>query len=94
MAGESFSREITRRDGKPWGDTATATYKMVDLSGTVIATGTLEKSSDGKMFSLLIGKSVTENLEGEYRVYVFLQDTANPEINELIAQHAITYKGL
>ena len=90
--GESLDTTISRGDGTPWADTETAEYKIYNTTGTIVSSGNLTKSSDGKQFRLFVGTDETKDLSGRYKLLVWIKDSNDTEVNDVIAEYNIEYK--
>ncbi len=90
--GESFSKSLTKEDNSVWGDNEVATYELLNQSGTIIDTGTLTRSDNLTNMTFIIGKTVTADLLGVYRLLIYLSDTVITEMNYVIAEYRLDYK--
>lgn len=92
--GDSFSRSLTKDSGAIWEANEEANYKMVDMKGTIVASGDLVKSVDNLSMSFMVGKTATANLVGIHKLIVYLTDTSVAEMSYPIAEYKIDYKKL
>lgn len=90
-SGESYAESLKKKNGKIWAATETATYEMINTSGDLIASGVLEKSTDKKSISFMIGKTTTVGLVGMHKVLVSLGASDNAEMSDVIAEYDIEY---
>lgn len=92
--GDSFSRTLTKDSGAIWEANETASYKMVDMKGDVVASGSLTKSVDNLSMTFMVGSTATATLLGIYKLIVYLEDTVLTEMKYPIAEYKIDYKKL
>ena len=92
IKGTSFTRSIYREDNGDWDVNETARYSIYDCNGTEVANGQLTKP-DTKTLLLVVSKNVTSALDdGNYLLLVYLENTTQPDLSEIIAEYRITWK--
>ena len=90
--GESFGKSLTKDGGLVWGDNEIATYKLFNQNGDIIDNGTLTRDDKLTNMTFIVGKTVTTNLHGVYRLLVYLSDTVITEMNYVIAEYRLDYR--
>lgn len=90
--GESFTRSLLKDSAATWAATEVANYEMRDTDGAVKSSGSLDKSADNLAIIVQIPKADTASLEGNYVIYVNLEDTDDATKSDIIAEYNITYK--
>ena len=89
--GESFYRELGKSDGSIWSSTESTYCELLRRSGGITYTIPLNRSSDHKRMLLEIPASVTTPIVGQYLLLVYLLDSLDPEIKDVVAEYKIEY---
>ena len=90
--GESFAKSIQKENNATWDANDTAEYEMTDSSGTVVSSGSLTKSGDSLSFALFVPNTDTASLEGIHLLLVYLTNSVDATISDVIAEYRINYK--
>lgn len=89
--GESFTKSLYKKNRTEWSSEEIATYTMTDKDGNEITNGSLTKSTDNMSITIQIGKTITTSLEGKYKILIYLGNTNDSEISDVIAEYNVTY---
>lgn len=89
--GQSFIRSLSKDSGASWTNSEHGVFDLTDTGNVSISKGELTKSVDSKALVLILGTSITSGLSGLHRLRVYAKDSANAEINEVIADYRINY---
>ena len=90
--GTSFVRTLTRKDGEPWASTHSSDWVLVDEYGVTIATGNLIKVNIDLGLRLEVHDSETTDLKGLHKLFVYLHDSDNTTLSDIIMEYSITFK--
>lgn len=89
--GQSFSRALTKESGAIWEANETAYLTLTDSSNNEVLRRNLGKSVDNLSFYLLVGTGDTTELDGSYNLIVYVEDSNNSELNDVIADYKMRY---
>jgi len=89
--GESFIKSLYKKTKQIWDINEVGTYTLTDTFGSVLLNGNLVKSADKLSLTVALGSTDTASLLGVYKLLVYLEDTVNSELKDVLAEYKITY---
>lgn len=90
--GESFTKTLGKGNGGAWSDTEGANYEMFNSEATLVSSGGLAKSADDLTMTFTVPQADTAALDGNCLLLVYLTDTADPTMNDVIAEYHMEYR--
>lgn len=88
---ESYYRTLYREDRTAFDAEESAFYELITRHGRVVSTGVCQKSVDSTAFELRVPDTATGSLLGPYLLLVYLKDSRDPRIKDVIAEYRIEY---
>ncbi len=89
--GESFSKPLTKGNGSIWLAEDTGYHELLNAAGSIVSTAALSHSVDDLALIFFVPLSDTATLEGKHRLLIHLTNTANIELDDVIAEYEILY---
>lgn len=88
---ESYADSLFKKNGATWSPNEVMTYELVNTTGTIISSGTLEVSTNLKSQTFLIPSTDTNGLLGKHKILVNLGNVGDPAVSDVIAEYNIEF---
>jgi len=90
--GESFTKTLGRGDGSVWASNEKVNWQLFDPNGGAVGTLTdAILSGDDLTYTVKIPKTTTTAFDGVYLLLVYVIDTGDADINDVIAEYRLNF---